>query len=379
MVYDFDSVIHRDGTSSTKWTKFAPDVLPMWVADMDFAAPAFVLDALRERLEHPVLGYTQRPDSLTAAFQGWLTHHYGWEVDAEWVVWIPGVVPALNLACQILPSDRAIMMPYPVYHPFLALAEHAGVTEQLVPLAVNDRRWTMDFDAMEAAVTDETAMVLICNPQNPTGRCYSETELAELADFVDRHNLLLVSDEIHCNIVLDTDSRHVPIAAAFPELAERTLSMFAATKVYNIPGVGCAATVIPDPQVRERFLAARRGLVPGIGPLGFVASEAAFNDRGPWIDELNEYLRGNLALLSERLGTRVAHLDATYLAWIDVSDLGLEDTEAYFASHGLGISPGAQFGRADHIRLNFGCPRATLAEGIARLETALAAAPGDQP
>ncbi len=374
MVYDFDSVIERAGTSSTKWTKFAPDVLPMWVADMDFAAPSFVLDALRERLAHPVLGYTQRPDTLTAALQGWLAHHYHWHVPEEWIVWIPGVVPALNLACQLLPAERAIMMPYPVYHPFLDLAEHAGVTEQLVPLAVEDRHWTMDFDAMDAARTDATAMVLICNPQNPTGRCYTETELEALAEFVERNDLLLVSDEIHCNIVLDETSRHVPIAAAFPQLAERTISLFAATKVYNIPGVGCAAAVIADEQLRERFLAARRGLVPGIGPLGFAASEVAFNDRGPWIEELNAYLRGNLALLSQQLGDRLARMEGTYLAWIDVSDLALADTESYFAGYGLGISPGAQFGRADHIRLNFGCPRTTLAEGLARLDAALAGA-----
>ncbi len=377
MTFDFDTPIDRRNTHASKWEKFARDVLPFWVADMDFAAPACVLDALRERLDHPILGYTQNPPSLTAAFQGWLTHHFDWQVEDEWVVWLPGVVPGLNLAAQVLAPHEALLIPVPVYHPFLHLAAHAGTTEITVPLArerVGHKDcWTFDFDALQAAVTPATRMLLICNPQNPTARCYSGSELSALAEFVTRNDLLLVSDEIHCNIVLDPALTHVPIAKQHPALAARTITLYSATKVYNIPGVSCAAAVIPDTALRTRFLDARKGLVPNAGPLGFAASEAAFNDRGPWMNDLVAYLRGNLELVREAVGQRMGVHDATYLAWIDVEDLALDDTESYFARHGIGISPGAQFGDERFIRFNFGTARSTLRTGLERLTAALEA------
>ncbi len=375
MVYDFDAGIDRRGSSSTKWEKFSPDVLPMWVADMDFAAPDVVLSAIRERLEHPVLGYTDKPASLDQALQGWLLRHYGWAVKEEWFVWLPGVVPALNLACRTLSgSGQKILIPAPVYHPFLDLGANADLDEIRVPMAVDDGRWAMDLERMQDAVDADTRMLLICNPQNPTGRCYSAAEIQALADFVIRNDLILVSDEIHCNIVLQQGVKHRPVASVCPELEARTISLYAATKVYNIPGVSCAVAVIPNSDLRERFREARVGLVPGIGPLGFVAAEAAFNDQGPWIPELIQYLRGNLELIKAALGGRLCELEGTYLAWIDLRDLAIDDPEVHFARHGLGISPGQQFQGAGYIRLNFGCPRATLREGLARLKTGIEAA-----
>ncbi len=369
----FDTPVNRHGTQSTKWLKFPPDVLPMWVADMDFAAPGFILDALRERLDHPVLGYTDRPASLNEALRDWLAHHFGWEVPDAWIVWVPGVVPALNLAARCVDPGDNLLIPTPVYHPFLDLAANAGIRDVRVPMRLDHDVWQMDMDAMSAASDTHTRMLMICNPQNPTGRAYDAEELAALARFVEANDLLLVSDEIHCNIVLDPASRHIPVAAAHPEIARRTISLYAATKVYNIPGISCAAAVIPDPGLRRRFLDARAGLMPGIGPLGFIASEAAFKDRGPWVGELVDYLRGNLALLAAALGPRLTPLQATYLAWIDVRDLELEHTEPYFVQHGLGISPGEQFGTPGYIRLNFACPRSVLADGIERLNSAIEA------
>ncbi len=343
----------------------------MWVADMDFAAPPFILDALKRRIDHPILGYTDRPASLNEAFQGWLDYHFGWEIHDSWQVWLPGVVPALNLACQILEAGCEIIIPTPVYHPFLALAKNASLKEVRVPMRQVDGHWTMDFDTLQASVTPRSRMMLICNPQNPTGRCYNEAELHELASFVINNNLILVSDEIHCNIILGTNAQHHPISALVPELLERTISLYSASKVYNIPGVSSAVAVIGDASLRARFINARKGLVPGIGPLGLIAAECAFHDRSNWIPELTQYLRGNLEYLREQLGNRLAPLEGTYLAWINVADQQLENTEAHFAHHGLGISPGVQFGEASHIRLNFGCPRSTLEEGLRRFKLAL--------
>ncbi len=343
MPYSFDQVIDRRNTQSTKWEKFDADVLPFWVADMDFAAPELILDALRQRLEHPILGYTSEPASLTEAFQRWLNHHYNWDVPAEWVAWVPGVVPALNLSARTLPTGSEIIIPTPVYHPFLDVAKNAGLQDIQVPMQVNKQpagdKWQMDFDALADALTPKTRMLMICNPQNPTGRCYDTDELNQLAEFIEKYDLLLVSDEIHCNILLDPSVTHQPLGKLHPALAQRTIHLYAATKVYNIPGISCAAAVIPDHKLRREFMRARAGLLPGIGPLGFLSSEVAFNDRSSWVPDLMAYLRDNLAAVKACVGDRLTPLEATYLAWIKVADLGLKNTEAYFAQHGIGISP----------------------------------------
>jgi cystathionine beta-lyase len=378
MPYTFDQVIDRHNTQSTKWEKFAADVLPFWVADMDFAAPELILEALRRRLDHPILGYTTEPDSLTEAFQRWLVHHYDWDVPAGWVCWVPGVVPALNLSARTLSAGSEILIPTPVYHPFLAVASNAGLGEIQVPMQVTNGKWHMDFDALTDALTPQTRMLMICNPQNPTGRCYDTDELNLLANFIEKHDLLLVSDEIHCNILLDPSTTHQPLGKLHPALAPRIIHLYAATKIYNIPGISCAAAVIPDDKLRRQFMRARAGLLPGIGPLGFLSSEVAFNDRSSWVPDLLTYLRGNLAAVQACVGDRLTPLEATYLAWINVADLGLEDTEAYFAQHGIGISPGAQFGNADYIRFNFACPRATLDQGLNRLSHAISLAQAKQ-
>lgn len=378
MPYDFDKLLDRTRSNSTKWSKFPSDVIPMWVADMDFAAPDFIMNALQTRLSHPILGYTDRPQSLMDAVIDWFTFHYGWHVPEDWLVFVPGVVPGLNLACQTQ-STGAVMIPTPVYQPFFDLASNAELQQQLVPMVTTEvldqgvlrKRWAMDFEAMRAALTDETKLLAICNPQNPTGRCYAADELKELAGFVEEHELILVSDDIHGSIVLDSGARHRPIVQAHPEIGRRSISLFAPTKAYNVPGLSCAVAVIPDEALRASFSAARRGLVPGVGPLGFTVVEAAFRDRGSWLAELNAYLAGNAALVKATLGARVSLLEATYLAWIDVRELGDIDTEAHFAAHGVGLSPGAQFGEPTHVRLNFGCPRTTLVEGLARLQAGL--------
>ncbi len=372
--YNFDQHFDRSNTSSTKWEKFAAtDALPFWVADMDFAAPDFILQALRDRLEHPILGYTNRPPSLNEAFQKWLEHHFGWRIPEQWIVWLPGVVPGLNLAAQTQEPGTSLLIPTPVYYPFFDLARNAGLQELRVAMSVTDGHWQMDWQAMADALLPSTRMIVICNPQNPTGRCFSDTELAELADFVERHDLILVSDEIHCSLILDPACHHSPIAGSCPEIAPRTITLFAATKSYNIPGVGCAAAVIPDAKLRARFRNARAGLMPSIGPLGFIASEVAFSDRSDWLPQLLEYLRSNLEMVQAAVGDRLAPVQATYLAWIDVENLEIEDTEAYFVQHGLGLSPGAQFGAPGHVRFNFGCPKATLQIGLERLRKAIAA------
>ena len=301
--------------------------------------------------------------------------NYGWKVDADWLVWISGVVPGLNLSAMATGSrGDSLLIPTPVYYPFLSVPANTERTSIEVPMARCGGRWEMDFDALDAAVQPDTRMVMIANPQNPTGRCYTREELLELARFAERHDLLICSDEIHCALLLDPHARHIPVAGLAPEIAGRTISLFAATKTYNMPGLSCAVAVIPDAELRARFSAARRDLVPLIGPLAFAASEAAFSDRSDWVPGLLGYLRENHRLLFAAVGARMTAVEGTYLAWIDVRDLGLDRPGKHFEEFGLGLSDGAAFGGPGFVRFNFACSRAMLERGLERYRQAMKAA-----
>ncbi|MCZ6640547.1 MAG: PatB family C-S lyase [Gammaproteobacteria bacterium] len=377
----FDTEIDRRGTFATKWEKYrGNDVLPFWVADMDFAAPDFILEAVQARLQHGILGYTETPHDLVTAFQNWLQRRHGWSVPEEWLVWLPGVVPGLNLTAKSVASPGgSILIPTPVYHPFLHVAGHVGQASIKVQLARSDVRWEMDFDALADACDRNTRLFLLSNPQNPTGRVYSLAELTTLADFCLEHDLYLCSDEIHCDLVLDENVRHIPIASLAPEIADRTISLFAANKTYNIPGLGCAVAVIPNAKLRANFLSARAGLVHGIGPLAFAACTAAFADTSQWVPTLLEYLRGNLERLQSQIGKRMMPVEATFLAWIDLSNLGIDHPGSYLESYGLGLSDGVPFGGPGFVRFNFGCPRTLLDRGLQRFETALSSQQEPRP
>ena len=368
----FDRTIERHGSSSRKWDKYAGrDVLPFWIADMDFAAPASVLDAIRQRLDHPILGYSDNRPALTKALGQWLQNSFAWTIDSDWVVWLPGVVPGLNLAALTLEGQGSILIPTPVYYPFLEIASDARLTEIRTPMASSNGHWEIDFDRMATDIRPDTRMLLICNPQNPTGRCYTREELSKLAEFVEQHDLLLVCDEIHCSIILDENSEHHSIASEFPHIKNRTVVLYAMTKTYNIPALSCAAAVIPDAGLRKRFLDARVGIVPSVGPLELIATLAALEDQSNYVPTLLGYLRENLALVAGAVGPRLTHLEGTYLAWIDVQDLAIGDVETYFESFGLGLSPGNQFGKDGYVRFNFACPQHLLHRGLDRLTAAL--------
>ena len=373
---EFDRLIDRRGTFSAKWDKYrSRDVLPFWVADMDFAAPQFLLDTLAERVRHGILGYTRTPEPLVDAFRDWLKRNCDWEVAEDWLVWIPGVVPGLNLtALAAAEPGGAILIPTPIYYPFLAVPSNAGQRLIKAPMQREGRRWVTDWDLMEAAAERNTHLLMIANPQNPTGRVFTKAELEAFADFAERRDLLICSDEIHCGILLDRQARHVPIASLHPSIAERSVSLYAATKAYNVPGLSCAVAVIPNADLRRRFRQASRGLTPFIGPLAYAASTAAFNDQSGWLERLLDYLRGNHQLVLDDLGTRMTPVEGTYLAWLDVRDLGLQYPAAHFEAHGVGLSDGADFAGPGFLRLNFGCPRTLLKEGLARFAAGVAAA-----
>ncbi len=375
-MHPWDTLIDRRGSSATKWEKYDPSILPFWVADMDLPTPEFILKALRARLEHPVLGYTNVPTELNEAFIASLERRYQWSVHPSWLVWIPGVVSGLNVAAAAIaqPADPVFVMP-PVYYPFLDVPQNAGATRIDVPLL--EPGWDMDTDALDAKAQEwpvpRPRLLLLCNPQNPTGQVYSEAQLRALALQCERHDLVVCSDEIHCDLLLDPSAQHIPIASLDPQVAQRSITLMAPTKTYNMPGVGCAVAIIPNPKLRNAFRAARRGMIAGATTLGYTAALAAYRADDHWIDELRSYLRGNREQLAAVAGPRLGPQQATYLGWLDVRDLTRGEPGAFFESHGLGLSDGAAFGSPGFVRFNFGCARSLLGQGLERLDVALAA------
>ena len=375
---DFDTVLSREGTASMKWDRYAgSDVLPFWVADMDFAVAAPIRRALEERIAHPVYGYTVAPEGLFEAVSAHLIAAYGWRVEREWLLWLPGVVPGLAASCRAFcaQGEEVIVNP-PIYHHFFDSHEESRQRLVQVPLRREaSGRSTYDVEAMRAAFTERTRLLMLCSPHNPTGTVFTADELAAVLDLCAGRDTIVVSDEIHCDLVLDESVRHVPTAVACPEHAHRLVTLMSASKTWNIAGLNCSFAIIADEEVRERFKTGCRGLVPPVPPLAFEATRAAYAEGGPWRDELLDYLRGNLALVGERVadipGLTLEPLQATYLAWIDVSALGLDDPQGWFERHGTGLSDGAQFGRPGHLRLNFACPRSMLSEGLERMAEAV--------
>ncbi len=379
--FDFDTVPQRLSTDSQKWQKYAGrDVLPLWVADMDFKSAPAIVEALHARVDHGIFGYARPVKSTVDAVVDAMQRNYGWTIDPSWIVWLPGLVVGLNVVAQAFaePGDEVLTLT-PVYPPFMSAPKNGARASVSVPFVLADGRWTIDWDALERAVTPRTKLFYLCNPHNPLARVWRREELVRLGEFCVRHNLVLCSDEIHCDLILDPSLPHIPTGVLSPEIAARTLTLMAPSKTYNVPGLGTSFAVIPDPALRARFLRANAGIVAEVTCLGFTACEAAYRDCEPWRQALLAYLRGNRDYLLETIardlpGIRVeAPVEATYLLWMNVSALGLANPLAHFESHGVGLSAGEPFGAAKgtHLRLNFGCPRATLAEALRRMTAAL--------
>ncbi|RAH36443.1 MalY/PatB family protein [Halomonas sp. SL1] len=391
MEFDFATPVERrhppEGDwPSQKWHRYGEDVLPLWVADMDFRSPPAVIEALRARVDHGVYGYGRVPDSLRQALCDWSAAHYGWDIAPGWQLWLPGVVPALHLASLALtePGDGVLTVT-PIYPPFLQVAERTGRLAQqaaMRPPETPGDDWRLDLDALEAAITPETRLLLWCQPHNPTGRVWRDDELDGLAELVERHDLIVVSDELHADLMLDEGARHRPLAAAYPQLAERILTLWAPSKTFNLAGLTAACAVIPDAGLRRRFAAMAKGLQPDGNVLGLVAAEAAYRHGDPWRQALLETLRAHRARLIERVarwpGVTMTPPEATYLAWLDLREApaleGVASPQRVLLDRaGVALSDGAPFGRPGFARLNFGTTATQLEAALARLDGVLGA------
>ena len=377
MTRRFDLTPDRTHSDSLKWQRYAGrDVIPLWVADMDFASPPAVTEALRRRADHGVFGYALPSDELVQAIVRHVETRFQWTIEPEWLVFLPGLVTGLNVACRAVgqPGD-AVLTTTPVYPPFLSAPSNMERRLITVPLSHAQNRWEWDFDALERAVTPETRLFLLCSPHNPTGRLWRRDELDAVAEFCLRHDLVLCSDEIHADLVLTTATRHVCTASLNEETARRTITLMAPSKTFNVPGLGCAYAIIPNPELRDRFNRAAAGIVPHVNLMGYVAAQAAYTQGGEWLEALLETLRQNRdrvqAAVDTLPGLAMTEVEATYLAWIDARGLGVDDPVAFFEQAGVGLSDGSEFGAPGFVRLNFGCAPSLLQKALDRMAEAV--------
>lgn len=378
-MFDFDDVVDRSGTGSHKWDKYGGrDVIPLWVADSDFRAAPAVIDALEARVAHGVFGYTHVTPELEQVVCGYLRRCYDWVVRPEWLVWIPGVVPALNVLSRAIgrQGDQVVTFT-PVYPPLMSAPVLAGRELIKVPLALLNGRYELDLDALETSITPRTKLLLLCSPHNPVGRVWSRDELSDLMQIAKRHDLVVGSDDIHAGLILDEDKRHIPVATLSEDAAARTVTLMSPSKTFNIAGLGCSFAVISDPLLREAVCRVMQGIMPFVNLFGYTAALAAYRDGEEWLEAQLEYLRRNRDLVEREIrampGLEMFRVEATYLAWIDARALGVENPVRFFEEAGVGLSDGAEFDAPGFLRLNFGCSRTLLQEALARMAKSLGA------
>lgn len=377
MAFDFNQWIDRRHSDSLKWHKYGDrDVLPLWVADSDFRSPPSVIEAIKQRAEHGVFGYGATPTGLIDITLSRLAQRYNWQIEPDWIVLLPGVVCGLNLSVRAFTEvGESTVSPTPIYPPFRGAAKLADRAQVNLPLRLQDDRWVMDLD--DSAMQGNERLLMLCNPQNPGGTVYRRDELEAQLAFAQQHDLIVCSDEIHCDLLLSPGAQHIPFAALSEDAAQRSITLLSPSKTFNIAGLGASLAIIPNPELRARFKRVREGIVPGVDILALVAAEAAWRDGDAWLAAQLDYLRANRDWLVAQVNAlpelQMAAPEATYLGWIDASKLDVASPMDYFEQHGLGFSPGHDFGDDNFVRFNFGCTRATLEQAVARLQKAVAA------
>ncbi|GLH19485.1 aminotransferase class I/II [Pseudomonas atacamensis] len=380
MTFDFDQLFDRHHTGSTKWSRYPADVLPMWVADMDFAAPPVIVEALQQRLLHPLLGYSVAQDNLREAIVADLWNKYAWQVKPQDLIFLPGVESGFNMALKALvQAQQNVVVQVPNYPPLRHAPAHWGLNKvELEFNAQANGTYATPLDALRESLKGGGAL-LLSNPHNPLGKVFDREELQAVADICAAQDAWIISDEIHAELCFD-GRVHIPTASLSPEISKHTITLMSASKAYNIAGLKTSFMIIQDAALRERVNHARCGMVDSVNPLGMEATRVAYSEAGPWLAELKIYLQANRDWLVDAVRTRLPGVtinvpQGTYLAWLDCTALDLPDPQRFFLEQGkVGLSAGLDFGdrHQQFVRLNFGCPRALLEEGIARMERALA-------
>ncbi|MBP1750434.1 MAG: putative aminotransferase [Deltaproteobacteria bacterium] len=380
MRYDFDQIIERRGTDSIKWRMYGNEVIPLWVADMDFVSPEPIVKALHERVDHRVFGYAGAGEELINIIRQRLKRLYDWDVPAEHIIFVPGVVTGLNLAFQLFagPGDAVLVQP-PVYSHFIADPVIRGRTLIDPPMIKKGDTYEIDFDAFEERITDATRIYVLCNPHNPVGRVFRKDELERLADICMRRDILICADEIHCDL-LYPDHKHMPIATLSSEVADRTITFMSPSKTFNLAGLKCSFAVIKNPLLRKTWIRGSEGLIPHVNIMGLTAALAAYRDGQDWLEQCLSYLTGNRDFLVEYVREKLSsismtRLEATYLAWLDFRRSGIPGNPFRFflKESKVALNDGVEYGKGGEgfARLNFACPRKTLVDALERMAGAM--------
>lgn len=379
MKYDFDSPVRRRGTNSYKWDSAENEnVLPLWVADMDFRTAPAITDALRTRVEHGIFGYTRVPDSYYEAVTGWFARRHAWSIERDWIIYTSGVVPALSAIIKALtqPGDR-VLVQTPVYNCFFSSIRNNGCEVVSSPLVFADNTYTMDYDDLERKAADpKVKLMLLCNPHNPAGRVWTREELLRSGEICRRHGVLVVSDEIHCELVFH-GHEYTPFASISEEFASNSVTCISPSKAFNIAGLQIANIVCADAERRAKIdRAINDNEVCDVNPFGVIATQAAYNEGEEWLEQLIEYLHGNYLYMKEFCERHLpefplAVLEGTYLVWMDCSRLGIpsEELEQILIDDDLlWLNAGTMYGPEGEgfMRWNIACPRATLKAGLKR-------------
>jgi len=387
MKYNFDEIIDRKNTSCVKWDFAeqyfeAKDILPMWVADMDFKTPDFIVDAIKKRAAHEIYGYTVRPESYYSSMINWIDKKHQWKIEKDWIIFSPGIVPAVNMAVMAYtnPGDKIIVQP-PVYFPFFSAVKDNG--RQLVynQLQLENGRYNMDFQDLEKKIDNRTKMIIISNPHNPGGSAWTKDELTKLGEICIKHHIILISDEIHSDLVIPP-FKHTAAANISEEIANVTISMMAPSKTFNLAGMASSSVIISNPKLRNDFQVFLDRVHVGMGNLfGMVASEAAYTHGKEWLDQMLHYVKGNLDYVEKYIKEKMPQIkmmrpEATYMIWLDFRSLGLsnENLKAFVLQKAkLGLNDGPVFGPGGEgfQRMNLACPTSIVEEGMLRLKRAI--------
>jgi cystathionine beta-lyase len=376
----FDQIVPRRNTDSIKWNLYPEDVIPLWIADMDFQSPPEIIQALHERIDHGIFGYGSPSAALSDTIINHMQKEFNWAIQAEWIVWLPGLVTGLNLFCKAISQTHTQVIVQPPVYPPLHLAPAAsGLNPVYSPLVQNlDGRYEMDFTDLEEKMRGGTRSMILCNPHNPVGRVFSRDELHQLAELCEKYNVILCSDEIHCDLVLK-GFNHTPVASLSETIGDKTITLMAPSKTYNIAGLGCSFAIVPNEDLRKSFKQASWGIVPHVNILGLSAAEAAYKYGKPWVDEVLRTLENNYAYLSKFVREKLSPIsmqsvEGTYLAWLDCRKLNLDNPSQFFLEKcKVALNNGADFGEPGKgfVRLNFACPKTILDQALNQMEKGL--------
>ena len=375
-MFNFDEVIDRRHSDSLKWHKYADkDIIPLWVADTDFKSPPSITDALSKRVDEGVFGYGGQAELLSSAFIDWAKSRYNWQVEKEWLIFLPGLVPALNTVLRTFTQDNErSICPHPIYPPFMSAAKFANREQSYAYLIEQDNRWVMDLASLEKSLIGNERLLMLCNPQNPGGTAYHQQELLAQLAFAEKHNLIVCSDEIHCDLLLSEDITHIPFASLNDKAANCSITLMSPSKTFNIAGLGASIAIIPNKQLRLQFTNAVAGIMPYLNILSYSAAIAAYTDKSGWLEQQIGYLRNNRDYVYQEInqikGLKLLPIEASYLAWIDASQLPVENPYHFFEEAGIGLSAGNEFGNDKFVRLNFGCTKQLLEQAMLRMKLA---------